>query len=811
MGKNTSFIVAIVMILLGYSTAGAFEVIKDGRIQVRGIVLRAEATSSEWRAAEEMAHHLAKAADGAVQVFIEGGASLPKGPCIFLGNCQANLRAGLRPEEMGGNCGVIVVDGEALRLAGKDEPNHYLSDDTSTGTLFAVYEFLENHLGVRWLWPGELGEYVPRPRNLSIPDGRVEVCPKLQSSLWRNVKSAYSGWRNRENMLRFKREQSDWLKRHRFSCDTSFQLGHAFQKYYQAYGKEHPEFFSLLPDGTRRPNPYSWSKDDPRCVSMCVTNPELVRHIVSEWSAEQPRTNRINLNENDSYGECVCPVCLAADNSPVPSDIRLERARKLFEQKSNAWVKELGSLSDRYCKFYLAVQREADKIDPTHQIMGLIYTNFSEPPSDGIKLNERITLRFCPPFMYPWTPEKISKYKENFGGWTKTGARLMFRPNFTWDGSYFPVLYQDVFYDLYTFSAPYLSAVDMDSLTGHYSVQGLVNFVIATLNHNRDISLDELKETFCSAFGAAKPLVREYLDYATKVSMDCEFHDRGESLPEGSGLYLEMFMVADKLFNSTVMAKCKALLDAALHTPGLDETESARVRFLESGLKNAELTMAAQSEYRRYQKKEAPINAFAKAVRELDDYRASIEHTNALNMGNIRFLEDRRWPERFKLYLVDVESDKLTDWRIAFDPKDQGVVKRWQMAEYNAPRTFPVTTRDASKKEVAALREKECGRDSPSTIWYFNRLEKVRCNGGKKCQLLFSSIYGNATVYLNGEQIFRREIAGDYSWWSWKDTILVDVPSSLMKPNGNLLAIRVDSDRNNAGIWHPVYCLYKTK
>ena len=37
-----------------------------------------------------------------------------------------------------------------------------------TGTLLAVYNFLDCQMGVRWLWPGKLGEVVPKVSTIRI-------------------------------------------------------------------------------------------------------------------------------------------------------------------------------------------------------------------------------------------------------------------------------------------------------------------------------------------------------------------------------------------------------------------------------------------------------------------------------------------------------------------------------------------------------------------------------------------------------------------------------------------------------------------
>ena len=44
---------------------------------------------------------------------------------------------------------------------------------TPVGTLFAVYDVLDNDLGVRWLWPGKSGEFVPPINEYIVSAGSV--------------------------------------------------------------------------------------------------------------------------------------------------------------------------------------------------------------------------------------------------------------------------------------------------------------------------------------------------------------------------------------------------------------------------------------------------------------------------------------------------------------------------------------------------------------------------------------------------------------------------------------------------------------
>ena len=67
----------------------------------------------------------------------------------------------------------------SLYIAGRDGGGDPLDRDTSAGTLFGVYEWLQRDLGVRWLWPGELGTFVPRTESVAAREVDDTVAPAL--------------------------------------------------------------------------------------------------------------------------------------------------------------------------------------------------------------------------------------------------------------------------------------------------------------------------------------------------------------------------------------------------------------------------------------------------------------------------------------------------------------------------------------------------------------------------------------------------------------------------------------------------------
>src|SRR5580658_9440429 len=119
---------------------------------------------------------------------------------------------------------------------------------------------------------------------------------------------------------------------------------------------------------------------------MCVSEPGLVRQIIADWR-EKGAPEFLNVCENDGWAGCACPRCLAWDEpdpeSPVPFDKRLEAAQRAFAGKQGRpdnWMLQLGSLSDRFARFWEGVSVEAAKVRPDVKVVSYVYDNYRKPP-----------------------------------------------------------------------------------------------------------------------------------------------------------------------------------------------------------------------------------------------------------------------------------------------------------------------------------------------------------------------------------------------------------------------------------------------
>ena len=61
-------------------------------------------------------------------------------------------------------------------LAGEDTGG----SNPRMGTLWAVYDFLQDELGCRWIWPGEIGRVVPRTATVAVGSLDIQETPTIK-------------------------------------------------------------------------------------------------------------------------------------------------------------------------------------------------------------------------------------------------------------------------------------------------------------------------------------------------------------------------------------------------------------------------------------------------------------------------------------------------------------------------------------------------------------------------------------------------------------------------------------------------------
>lgn len=182
--------------------------------------------------------------------------------------------------------------------------NVYLIGNSPRGTLYAVYTFLENYLGVRWYAPD--ATVLPPQPTIQIPDLNVQQSP------------AFS-YRDTDEHLVF--QSAAWdahvkLNGTSVPDDPAYgginRLFNGAENFYALvppgkYFADHPEYFSLI--GGKR----SAQGDS----QLCLTNPDVLRIVTDALVAEakqNPKELTLGLSPNDAPdGSCQCDACRASD------------------------------------------------------------------------------------------------------------------------------------------------------------------------------------------------------------------------------------------------------------------------------------------------------------------------------------------------------------------------------------------------------------------------------------------------------------------------------------------------------------------
>lgn len=224
----------------------------------------------------------------------------------------------------------IVTQGKTLLLAGK----------TPRAALYATYTFLDEVLGVRWFWPGESGEYIPRGVSASLTNLNISQTPALKS---RSLAI---------NSPHYDEDTLVWMARMRMnvhlipSANAKDRIANLKEKGFQvgvgghnvvlsdAILQQHPEYAAEI-DGKRELKPSGHSPH------LCWANPgvqeEIYQKILS-WIEQNPDIDILSFYGADHNYFCQCDLCkkMAEDVSTrwqKFSHIVIKRLQEKYPQK----------------------------------------------------------------------------------------------------------------------------------------------------------------------------------------------------------------------------------------------------------------------------------------------------------------------------------------------------------------------------------------------------------------------------------------------------------------------------------------------
>ena len=641
---------AIIAVLIALPCAAQVSLVREGA--PRAVVITPDQPTEVARyAAQELVWHVEEATGVALEILPES--ETPEAPHtrVFVGETETARQLGMDPERLQREAYIMRSVGNDLFILGRDgDGDPFLETNPDVGTLFGVYEFTERYLGVRWLWPGGLGTYIPKTDTVefwSVNETRVPALA-FRGFYWGRIRGFASGKGtlseedarlgfSQKGAERFGKAVQVLLRRHRLGgMDVKPPSGHAFSGWWERYGKEHPEWFGLRRDGTR-----GHPEADYGHVPMCVSNEELQDFVVEQWDGG----DELRLGPVDRPGRCNCEQCRAWDG-PQPEEIPWF-ALRVYKTDHRAQERFAGATSDRYARFWKTIQQKAAKRNPNVLVSAsFIYENEFPAPVTGIELNRNIYGEFVQwqdrhLRWFPMPDEAYDWIREQWLGWKETGIRMGYRPNYLHDGYVMP--HFDTRHSGEFFKFAYEHGMEgsiFDSLTGQWSVHGLRLYLHLRLMNKPELEVAAIRDEYFSAFGPAAETMERYFDYWEDYAFDNRL--RFIELWRDKGWrYSSYVRQAHVAFPEESFGPAEELLEQALAETRNDSDPrfAERVRFFQIGLDHAKLATAFTAAYDG--EEEIPADRVAEgkaALRKLVEFRKEHEHT---------FFSDLLWVTSF--------------------------------------------------------------------------------------------------------------------------------------------------------------------
>ncbi|MBE6790941.1 MAG: DUF4838 domain-containing protein [Ruminococcaceae bacterium] len=238
-------------------------------------------------AARELQSYIEKISGVILPVTTEG--LLPDGAkAVFLGETAVSENTGIDYSEISEDGFLLFCDGENLIIRGEDD----------RGTLFGVYTFLEEYLGVRWFTPTL--ERVPESEDVVIDKNLNRIVEPSFAVRRNDTMGTNEAYRARTRMnVSFHKNAEEYGGTLTYSLWDATLITLVPKSLFS----EHPEYFAMDENGNRHTD------------HVCMTNPDVLELVVE--NCREIMTNATNgskfihIGQDDNINYCHCESCEA--------------------------------------------------------------------------------------------------------------------------------------------------------------------------------------------------------------------------------------------------------------------------------------------------------------------------------------------------------------------------------------------------------------------------------------------------------------------------------------------------------------------
>jgi hypothetical protein len=525
-------------------------------------------------AAVELADYLGKVCGTRPQIGTETQKGLPEGPRIYVGHCKANADLAPKPEEM-----VVLTRNSDLHLCGGDSgPGGMICK----GTLFAVYDFIERELGVRWLFPDEHGEVVPKRATITIADLNRREQPRIAKRKLRNVAVSredtfapvlekwgvsLEAWKTAQGEA----ATGPWHRRMRLGQRIEINGGHAFAGWWENHGKEHPEWFALQPDGTRTQTP----ERERLCKSNAALWDEIAQVKIAEFKADPSLlTASISPNDGGKNKFCMCETCRALDPAGAP---KIFGDSQLIDPTTKLPFADYPSLSDRTFTFFNEIATRVGREMPDRDLVAYAYSVYRSVPVKVKQLQPNLIVGY------------VGMNLNEVEAWSRIAPKLFIRPNDLGPAIDLgmPRNHAAWFAQAVKFGVEHKAiGFDFDNGHGNWSAHGLDYYVLCKALWNPDLDVRATIADYCqAAYGPAAEVMMNYHAILQKISDQVRADpELGPRKPHAARLR--------RYYSEHALQALEAVLKTASMVAGGDSGVKARIQMAAEAVKYARLVSA---------------------------------------------------------------------------------------------------------------------------------------------------------------------------------------------------------------------------
>jgi len=431
------------MTAFGQQNEAAFYLVKDSRPQAV-IVIAENALDPVRDASADLQTYLYKISGAKVKIISDN--QNVSGSRILIGESKYTRQHGYRNSDFKEQEYLIKTIGKDLILMGRDENNVAVKRIRGSsfcskkyfqqiGSLYAVNSFLEKFCKVRWYMPTELGEVVPRKKNIAVPAVDLRRTPstdyramfaydRIPKKLWL---WKYTKVFKTEPPYLSNQETLAWGRRLKMGGEP-FATNHGQGDYVKRFGKSHPEWFA---DSTAQFG-----------NQLCYSNPEVLKQVVADarnfydgkYSGTWHIGKYFSVMPSDTRTWCKCKKC----------------APQYDKTRKNGFYN--GYVSKYVWTFVCKVAREIAKTHPKGIIGCAAYSDYTESPK-GIVLPDNVSVTICKERYANYDPKNKEKTHKFIKDWAKVTKKIFF-----WDYYLFP---ESRTYERFPMVAPHSIATDI--------------------------------------------------------------------------------------------------------------------------------------------------------------------------------------------------------------------------------------------------------------------------------------------------------------------------------------------------------------